>query len=321
MKKEKYIMAIVGPKGGVGKTTIAANLAIALTRHGKKVIAVDLDLGAANLHSIFGLRETKFTLNDFVMNRVKNLSDIVLDSSIANLKIICGGDVPGIANLHYQRKLKLIRHLSLLESDIVLLDLGAGASYNVVDFLIIAQEGLLVTTPEVPSLLNAYSFIKTLIYRQFAFHFKRTDCPELLDLLEKAKDFEANPHLKTMEGFLQEAKKIDPEGADAAKRILRNFRPIVVVNRVLTKNDANAGNVVRKLMSQYLSIESSVIMTIREDQAVKNAIARLKPVMIDPPRGSVFSQDINHIAGMLCGLQPRAYFSSIRSLTDISYSP
>ena len=305
MKKEKYILAIVGPKGGVGKTTISANLAIALARLGKQVVVVDLDLGAANLHSILGLRDIKFTLNDFVLNRVKNLSDIVLDSSIANLKIICGGDVPGIANLHYQRKLKLIRHISWLESDIVLLDLGAGASYNVIDFLIIAQEGLLVTTPEVPSLLNAYSFIKTLIYRQFTFHFKRTEPSELLELLEKAKDFEANPHLKTMEGFLQEAEKIDPEGADAAKRILRNFRPIVVVNRVLTKKDANAGNVIRNLMSQYLNIESSIIVTIREDQAVKNAIAKLTPVMIDPPRGSVFSQDINHIAGMLCKLQPR----------------
>jgi MinD-like ATPase involved in chromosome partitioning or flagellar assembly len=139
--------------------------------------------------------------------------------------------------------------------------------------------------------------------------------------LEKAKDFEANPHLKTMEGFLREAKKIDSAGADAARKILRNFRPIVVVNRVLTKNDANTGSVVRNLMSQYLSIESSVVVTIREDDAVRKAIARLKPVMIDPPRGSVFSQDINHIAGMLCGLQPQAYSSSIPSLTDISYSP
>lgn len=298
MDKKKQNVAIVGPKGGVGKTIISANLAIALSKLGKKVIVVDLDLGASNLHTTFGLTAPKYTLDDYIFNKVSKLPDIVQNTDIDNLKIICGGDVPGIANLHYQKKVKLIRNLSTLESDFVLLDLGAGVSYNVVDFLIIAQNGLLVTTPDVNSLLNCYSFIKTLIFRRLTFYFRRAKCPELLELLEKAKQTDDYPDLKTMEGFLQEARKIDAALAEGAKKILWRFKPTVVVNRVRTANDAKAGETIRKLMRQYLSVESSVTMSIREDQAVSNALANLTPIMLKSPQ-SKFCKDIKEIAQAL----------------------
>lgn len=299
MEKQKNITAIVGPKGGVGKTTISVNLAIALARLNKKVVAVDLDLGASNLHAIFGMREIKNSLDDFVQNKVKNLSDVVVDTDIENVGMICGGDAPGITNMPYQKKLKLIRHLSALDCDLVLLDLAPGASHNVSDFTIIAQRSLLVTTAEVPSLLNVYSFIKSTVFRRLLFFFKSKECAELLELLERAKDFDNHPHLKTMEGFFQEAREINAEIADAAKKVLSGFRPIVIVNRVRTEKDANAGVVVQNLLEKYLSIKSAVIMKIREDDAVGNAIAKLKPIMIETPN-SPFSMDIRKIASKLC---------------------
>ena len=299
MEKPKNIVAIIGPKGGVGKTTISANLAIALSKLGKSIIAVDLDLGGSNLHAVFGIRGGRHTLNDFVLNRVKDLATILVDTDIDNVGIICGGDVPGIANLAYQKKLKLIRHLLKLDCDVVLLDLATGASYNVVDFVIIAKKAILVTTPEVPSLLNVYSFIKTTVFRRLTFLFKHNKCFELLDLLERARNFDNHPDLKTMEGFLGEARKINSDVADSASKFLSGFKPFVVVNRVRTENDANTGEVIQKLMRQYLSIYSGVIMTIREDNAVRNAIARMKPIMIDAPK-SMFARDIEQIAATLC---------------------
>jgi len=299
MEKQKNLIAIIGPKGGVGKTSISANLAIALSRLGKKVVAVDLDLGASNLHAVFGIRDSKYSLSDFVQNKVKRLSDIIVDTGLKNLGIIRGGDVPGIANMQYQKKMKLIRHLSELGFDLVIMDLAPGVSHNVVDFAIIAKKTLLVTTPEVPSLLNAYSFIKVAVFRRLTFFFKYKKSFEILELLERAKDFENYPYLNTMEGFFREAHEINSEVADSAKKILSGITPFVVVNRVRTGKDANTGKVIQGLMQNYLGIKSSELMTIREDTAVEKAIARMKPVMTEAPH-SPFSRDIEQIARKLC---------------------
>ncbi|MEE8399040.1 MAG: P-loop NTPase [Desulfobacterales bacterium] len=299
MDKHKNITAIIGPKGGVGKSTISANLAIALSKMGKKVVAVDLDLGASNLHSIFGIRGSPLCLSDFLQKKVKNLTDVILDTDIANVGIICGGDVPGISNLAYQQKMKLIRHLSTIDCDFVLLDLAPGASHNVVDFSIAAQQTLLITTPEVPSLLNVYSFIKSAVFRRLAFFFKREKCNALLALLEEAKKPDLNPHLKTMAGFFAAARQTDARVADPAQKMLTGLKPLVIVNRIRTEKDARTGGVIRKLMKEYLDIDSAIIMTIREDDAVGRAIAKLKPVLLEAPN-SPFARDIETIAAQIC---------------------
>ena len=297
--KEKNITAILGPKGGVGKSTISANLAIALSRMGRKIIAVDLDLGASNLHAMLGMRSSPKNLSDFLHRRVKNLTDIILDIPDTEVGIICGGDDPGIANMPYQQKLKLIRHLSSLACDRVLLDLAPGTSHNVVDFSIIAKQNLLITTAEVPSLLNVYSFIKSALFRRLTFFFKRNKCSELITLLGKASDANNHPQLKTMEGFFEEARKINSALANSAKNILSRMKPLVVVNRVRTDKDAQAGSVIQNLLREYLSIDTAVILTIREDEAVGRAMAKLSPIMIEAP-DAPFSLDIQTVADRLC---------------------
>jgi len=302
MKKQNAnIIAVVGPKGGVGKTTISVNLAIALSNLGKKIIVVDLDLGASNLHTYLGLKNSKFSLNDFVLKKVAKLSEIVVPTDIKNMSVICGGDIPGIANLHYQKKLKLIRNLQTLESDFVLLDLGAGSSFNVIDFVLCAQQRLLVTTPEIPSLYNLYTFIKTFIFRRLTMKFKALKKSDVLSILERAKDFEANPHLNTMDGIIAEVEKTDAESATRIVDLLNNLEPIVVVNRARSKKDAKTGTVIQKLMNDYLNINSSLLLSVHEDSSVGHALTKSSPVMLQAP-DSVFADDINKIAAVLSGI-------------------
>jgi MinD-like ATPase involved in chromosome partitioning or flagellar assembly len=102
-----------------------------------------------------------------------------------------------------------------------------------------------------------------------------------------------------MEGFFSEAQKIDSVAALSARKILTRFKPLVVVNRVRTVKDEKAGDVIKKLLKEYLSVEAAVIMTIRDDDAVSEAIAKLNPVMLDAPNAP-FSEDIQRIASTLC---------------------
>ncbi len=301
VKHQKQIFAVVGPKGGVGKSTISANLAISLAKMGKSVVIADLDLGGANLHAILGIRNYNYTLDDFILKKVKSLTDIVIETDVDNLRFVCGGSgIPNVANMPYQQKKKLIRHLLKLDSDILIMDLGAGSSYNVVDFSFIADKGLFVTTPEVTSLINVYSFIKSSIFRRLSMHFKSEKSYEVLELLEKAKDPRENPHLNTMEKFFQEAGKIDPGSVLSAKEILFRFAPCIVINRVQTPNDTNVGKVIQNLMKKYVSIDSLVLTALPEDAAVKKSISRLKPVAIENP-ASEFSRALKQLAKELTG--------------------
>jgi len=303
--RKVHIVAVVGPKGGVGKTTISANLAISISRLGKKVVVVDLDLGASNLNSYLGIRNSKYTLDDFILNKVNSLQDIVLETGFENMGFICGGNIPGIANLHYSKKMKLIRNLSLLECDYVLLDLGAGASFNVVDFAIIAKESLLVTTPEVPSIINTYVFLKTLVFRRLEFAFKQFKNQQLLDLLAQAKDIEKNPHLKKMENIIKAVELIDGKASELILKLLARLKPALVLNRIRSDRDLKSGTAIQNLTKEYIGIECSKVLSVQEDASVGYAMARMKPAVLENP-GSIFAKDITKIAKFL--IQQQVYF-------------
>ncbi|MCG6551209.1 MAG: AAA family ATPase [Candidatus Magnetominusculus sp. LBB02] len=292
----KKVIAIVGPKGGVGKSTISANLAIAIAASGKKTIAVDLDLGGANLHVILGVRSYEYSLDDFVLKHIKNLESALIETEVPNLKLICGGSkIPDIANMPFQQKLKLIGHISKLDCDVVILDLSAGSAFNVVDFLFIAQIGLLVTTPEVTSLMKAYGFIKTAIFRLLSFHFKTKHAEKFMELLDKAKDVDANPDLNTIEKFLKAAELIDAEHVAAAREKIARFTPNFVINMVASARDVNTGMVIQNLVKQYTNLNAQVILTLPTDESVKRALFKTKPVMLTEPM-SPFSIAIKELA-------------------------
>ena len=156
-------IAILSGKGGVGKSNLAVNLALALADKGMRMAILDADLGLANIDILFGVMP-KFNLGH-VLRGEKELSDIVLKVS-ERVSIIPGGaGLKELADIDDQRQSWMISRLSMLEdeTDILLLDTSAGIHKNVLAFAQASDLTLLVTTPEPTAIRDSYSVLKSLV--------------------------------------------------------------------------------------------------------------------------------------------------------------
>lgn len=156
------VITVTSGKGGVGKSSISVNLAIQLSRMGKRVVIFDADFGLANIEIMLGLHP-KFNLAD-MMYRGKSLNDIIMYGP-ENVGFISGGSgIQELANLSRDQVITLIQKLSELDdyADVIIVDTGAGISDTVLEFVAASEEVLLVATPEPTSITDAYALLKTL---------------------------------------------------------------------------------------------------------------------------------------------------------------
>lgn len=153
-------ITVTSGKGGVGKTSLVANMAICLAQAGQKVIILDADLGLANIDVVFGVRP-KHNLMD-VVNGNMNIDEIMV-SGPSGIQIIAGGSgVSELAQLPPQQSERLFNQLRFLEdkTDFLLIDTGAGISDNVISFCQAADQIVVITTSEPTALADAYGIIK-----------------------------------------------------------------------------------------------------------------------------------------------------------------
>ena len=157
--KKTRIIAISSGKGGVGKTNISINLALAYAQLGKRVIVMDADLGLANVNVILGIIP-KYNLYHLIRKQ-KRMKEIILDTSYG-IQIVAGASgFSKIANLTDEERGTFIEELRELESaDVIIIDTSAGVSNNVLSFIGAADEALIVTTPEPTAITDAYGIIK-----------------------------------------------------------------------------------------------------------------------------------------------------------------
>jgi len=155
------IITISSGKGGVGKTNIAINLAIAFAEENKRVVVMDADLGLANVNVILGIIP-KFNLYH-VIRKQKRIRDIIVDTQYG-IQIIAGASgFSQLANLSDESRGNFVNELKNLSyADIIIIDTGAGVSQNVLTFLRAADEAIIITTPEPTAITDAYGIIKSI---------------------------------------------------------------------------------------------------------------------------------------------------------------
>jgi MinD-like ATPase involved in chromosome partitioning or flagellar assembly len=155
------VWAVAGGKGGVGKSVVASNLAVAVARRGLRCLLIDADLGGGNQHTLFGIEAPRTTLDAFLQGDEKSLASVAVPTRFHGLSLVYAAcDAVGSANPKHSQKQKFIRHFKKADADVVILDLGAGTSFNTLDLFLAARVQLVVTTPELTAIQNAYGFIK-----------------------------------------------------------------------------------------------------------------------------------------------------------------
>ncbi|MDY7034713.1 MAG: MinD/ParA family protein [Thermodesulfobacteriota bacterium] len=165
------VIAITSGKGGVGKTNVVVNLAIACQRMEKKVLIFDADLGLANIDIIFGLNP-RHNIEEIIRGD-KELSQIIVTGPEGVAIIPASSGVQELAHLTEGQKINLLNEFDTLSNmfDILLIDTGAGISSNVIYFNLAAEERIIVVTPEPTSITDAYALIKVMFHRHGIKHF------------------------------------------------------------------------------------------------------------------------------------------------------
>ena len=156
------VMAVTSGKGGVGKTMLTANLAVLGAKRGKRVLVIDADLGLANVEIVFGVKPKRHVGD--LLNPEVSPDDVLIEVRPGIHILPAASGIQQLTQLGEDEKLRLIATLDGLAErfDLVLIDSGAGIGDNVLFFVGVAQEIVLVVTPEPTSLVDAYAAVKVL---------------------------------------------------------------------------------------------------------------------------------------------------------------
>ncbi len=316
------IIPVASGKGGVGKTLLAANLAIALTRNQRSVTLVDLDLGGSNLHLVLGESlvwggDAPSGIGSIVSDSSLTLADIGRPTEYDGLTFIPGdGEIPGLANLQAGAKRRIIRRLQEADTDYMILDLGAGTSFNTLDFFLMTSQGLIVTTPTPTSTVNAYLFLKNAVFRILQNVMPRKSAGG--QLLESLRNERAGLKGTYIPRLLDELARTDPEQHSRCVAQLSRFQPRLVMNMLEDPKDSEKAGKLRRSCRQYLGLELDHLGIMYRDDLQDVALSSRLPIVRYKPQ-SVLSQAVFRIADKLISSEAESSDGFETAPADESY--
>lgn len=280
MAGDKTIWSVGGGKGGVGKSIATANIGCGLALKGKEVVLVDADLGGANLHTYFGIKYPEKGLEDFLKGRAETLEEVMIPTGVKGVSLISGaGGFLGIANPAYQLKQKLVAHIKRIEADYILVDLGAGSSYNVLDFFALSSTGIVVLVPEPAAIQNAYLFLKSFVYRRL----QRIFSADLrtTEMIKEATDLRSPGSVKTFSDLCERISREDMKNAERALSEIKSFRPRLLLNMAASEEDLKVVDAFKGAASAFLGLDVDFAGVIYSRPAVKYSARKMRPFMLD----------------------------------------
>lgn len=274
------IWAIGGGKGGTGKSFLASNIATRLASLNKKTVLIDADFGGANLHSLFGVSRPAKTLTDFFTGS-STLDRLVVPCGVAGMGLIVGpicSFQPD--NIKYQQKIKLFSQVRKLKVDIVLLDLGSGTHFNIVDTFLLADKKIVVTLPHITAMENMYSFLKNAFFRRLMRIFAENKMKYLVeDAMGNRDEYQGN-----MRQFVTLLKGISEAARQIVEQELLSYKVHIIINQARTSKDIDLGNSIKSICIKYLGFEAGCVGYVEQDETIPSSINKQQPYLQIYPR-------------------------------------
>lgn len=265
------IIAIASGKGGVGKSFLAANLAFAFRENKAKILLVDCDLGGANLHHFLGINPPEKTIYSYLREST-SFEDIIYHIN-DYIDFIAGtSDVLGMHHIQYFEKLRILNKMQNLLYDYIILDLGAGTSFNVLDFFNIASYKVLVVTSEQTSVENAYGFLKIAFLREAEKTFKNeVSLKNFCDNLKRKSG-----SLKNISILRKHLTDVSNSYEQKLDSLIGNYKIGIILNMIKKRNELNFFFLLDFIVNKYLGFHIEKLGFIPYDNFVGESLKTQK---------------------------------------------
>jgi len=282
------ILTVGGGKGGTGKSLITASLGICLADKGNDVLLIDADLGTANLHTFLGLDFPALSLSDFVTKKKTAINSIISKTGIPNLKLISGAkDMIGMANLTYGQKVKILNNIRKLNYEYILIDLGPGTSFNILDFFLISHSGILITSPEPTSIENTYRFMKSLLFRYLRNEVSQKVVRSLIDKGVRQREGHT---FETVFDLLDVIERLEPRLGTTIEKYLSDLDIKLIVNQARTTRDRMIAKNLALAAKKYFGIPIDFLGSVSYDSSIREGLLQREPLTAYYPYSKAFEE-------------------------------
>jgi flagellar biosynthesis protein FlhG len=303
---DKIVIAVGGGKGGIGKSTFSANLGVSMAARGKRVVVIDADLGAANLHTILGVRYPEKTLDDFISNRNTDLESTLVETAYANLRLLSSAsDVLSLASPNYTERQRLFRAIQKLKVDVIIFDIAAGTQQRATDFFSLAPIGIILVEPMPTSLENAFSFLKNLLVRGLLRRFYHDK--EITAFIQNTVDPRSNEKLLHFSDLLVKLEEKAPAKVSAYRQLFLEgvCKMYLVVNSLKSQSQLQVADKFARIVKRYLALNMEILGILPYETAMDDAVINRTPFVIKHPE-SPYAKGIADIIAKIDSIKPAA---------------
>lgn len=276
------IWCVGGGKGGIGKSFISSSMGVLLSKRSKRVLLVDADFGAANLHTFIECRQRLRSFSMFLKRKGSNIRDVICKTAVEQVDLISGAnDVLDVADMKENTVKRLVSELRMLDYDYILIDIGPGTSSNMLDLFLLSDRAILIATPEPTSIENTYRFLKALCLRRISQLIKAGENDELRRALRVVLGMTGSSKARTLMEIFERLKRLDKGRGKYLQAVIGNMDFSLMINQTKNVADENMGLQMKQACFDYFNIKIRYLGHVSYSEKVRASICSRKPLVQD----------------------------------------